>query len=69
MYKCLPPTLPPTLQQVNIVAVLGRGLHLSHPTFRFVVELARAAPRLRVELVDSWDSDLVRIPNLVDFDG
>jgi hypothetical protein len=57
----------PTLRQVNIVAVQGRGLHLSIHTLRFVLALTQAAPRLAVQTVDTWDSDLVRIPNLVDF--
>lgn len=57
----------PSLRQVNIVAVQGRGLHLSIHTLRFVLALSQAAPRLTVQTVDTWDSDLVRIPNLVDF--
>lgn len=51
-----PSRCPPPPQQVNIVAVQGRGLHLSICTLRFVLALSHAAPRLRVELVDSWDS-------------
>ncbi|EFN50760.1 hypothetical protein CHLNCDRAFT_142486 [Chlorella variabilis] len=58
----------PSLKQVNIVAVEGRGLHFSISTMRFVLALqASLAPSLRLELIDSWDSDLVRIPNLLDF--
>jgi hypothetical protein len=46
-----------------MVAVQGRGLHLSLPTMRFVLALAAAQARpgrkggaLKLELVDSWDS-------------
>ncbi|KAI3423929.1 hypothetical protein D9Q98_009763 [Chlorella vulgaris] len=57
----------PTLEQVNIVAVQGRGLHLSIATMRFVLAFQSCRQsRLRLELIDSWDSDLVRIPNLTD---
>ncbi|KAL4421329.1 hypothetical protein ABPG75_010620 [Micractinium tetrahymenae] len=58
----------PALKQVNVVAVQGRSLHLSIHTLRFVLALAQAAPRLRVELIESWDSDVVRIPGLLDLD-
>lgn len=56
------------------MAVQGRGLHLSIATLRFVLELSHGSPRgrcapLRVALVDSWDSDLVRIPNILDMGG
>lgn len=45
------------LQQVNIVAVQGRGLHLSIATMRFVLAFQSCRQsRLRLELIDSWDS-------------
>ena len=50
------PTPLDLLQQLNIVAVQGRGLHLSIHTLRFILALSHAAPRLRVQLVESWDS-------------
>lgn len=56
-HTSIPPRpFPPPSQQVNVVAVQGRGLHLSIHTLRFVLALSKAAPRLRVELIDSWDS-------------
>lgn len=57
------------------MAVQGRGLHLSIATLRFVLALSShgaprgGAPPLRVALVESWDSDLVRIPNIMDMGG
>ena len=52
----VPPAAPCLAQQVNIVAVQGRGLHLSIHTLRFVLALSQAAPRLTVQTVDTWDS-------------
>jgi hypothetical protein len=52
-----PPCPPfPLLQQVNLVAVAGRGLHLSISTMRFLLSLQSSLqPRLRLQLIESWD--------------
>lgn len=52
-----PPCPFPVPQQVNLVAVAGRGLHLSIPTMRFLLALQSSLqPRLRLELIESWDN-------------